>query len=184
MLKGNLKRLGYGNGKSGYGGDTPCSVSRCAKVQCSLKQQTSLSGCLLPKKIYKISHNFIHLATVAPFLFTTRTSINMTKQSKTTAFVATGLMLFALFFGSGNLIYPPTMGQKAGSEILPAMIGFLITGAGLPLLGVLAIAYSNFARHSRPCQPRGQSLRHYFFGGVVFDYWAVFRCCAQWRGGV
>ena len=67
----------------------------------------------------------------------------MTKQSETTAFVATGLMLFALFFGSGNLIYPPTMGQKAGSEILPAMIGFLITGAGLPLLGVLAIAYSN-----------------------------------------
>lgn len=52
-------------------------------------------------------------------------------------------MLFALFFGSGNLIYPPTMGQKAGSEILPAMIGFLITGAGLPLLGVLVIAYSN-----------------------------------------
>ena len=37
----------------------------------------------------------------------------MTKQSKTTAFVATGLMLFALFFGSDNLIYPPTMGQKA-----------------------------------------------------------------------
>jgi len=31
LLKGSLKRLRYGNGKSGYGGDTPCSVSRCAK---------------------------------------------------------------------------------------------------------------------------------------------------------
>ena len=31
MPKGSLKRLRYGNGKSGYGGDTPCSVSRCAK---------------------------------------------------------------------------------------------------------------------------------------------------------
>ena len=31
MPKGSLKRLGYGSGKSGYGGDTPCSVSGCTK---------------------------------------------------------------------------------------------------------------------------------------------------------
>ncbi|EEP66572.1 hypothetical protein GCWU000324_02972 [Kingella oralis ATCC 51147] len=31
MPKGSLKRLRYGNGKSGYGGDTPCSVSGCTK---------------------------------------------------------------------------------------------------------------------------------------------------------
>jgi len=30
MLKGSLKRLRYGNTKSGYGGDTPCSASNCA----------------------------------------------------------------------------------------------------------------------------------------------------------
>ncbi|HFC8537145.1 TPA: branched-chain amino acid transport system II carrier protein [Neisseria bacilliformis] len=67
----------------------------------------------------------------------------MTSNTKKSAFLATGLMLFALFFGSGNLIYPPTMGQNAGSAILPATLGFLITGVGLPLMGVLAIAYSN-----------------------------------------
>ena len=37
MLKGSLKRLGYGNRKSGYGGNTPCAVARCAKGWGSLK---------------------------------------------------------------------------------------------------------------------------------------------------
>ena len=37
MPKGSLKRLGYGNRKGGYGGDTPCSVSRCTKAWGSLK---------------------------------------------------------------------------------------------------------------------------------------------------
>ena len=58
------------------------------------------------------------------------------------AFVATGLMLFALFFGAGNLIFPALMGQQAGSEVYSAIVGFLVTGVGLPLLGVIAIGYS------------------------------------------
>ncbi|AST92862.1 MULTISPECIES: branched-chain amino acid transport system II carrier protein [Sutcliffiella] len=53
-----------------------------------------------------------------------------------------GLMLFALFLGAGNLIFPPLLGQSAGTNIWIAVIGFLITGVGLPLLGVLAIAFS------------------------------------------
>ncbi|TQS75833.1 branched-chain amino acid transport system II carrier protein [Ornithinibacillus gellani] len=56
--------------------------------------------------------------------------------------IAIGVMLFALFFGAGNLIFPAELGQGSGSNLLPAIIGFLITGTGLPLLGVLAIAYS------------------------------------------
>ncbi len=56
--------------------------------------------------------------------------------------LAIGLMLFSLFFGAGNLIFPPALGQAAGSNIWTAMIGFLLTGVGLPLLGVLAIGLS------------------------------------------
>lgn len=56
--------------------------------------------------------------------------------------VAIGLMLFALFFGAGNLIFPPALGQAAGTNFWPAIIGFLLTGVGLPLLGVLAIGLS------------------------------------------
>ncbi len=51
-------------------------------------------------------------------------------------------MLFALFFGAGNLIFPPFLGQNSGTNTVPAMIGFLITGCGLPLLTVVAVCYS------------------------------------------
>ncbi|MDF0726437.1 branched-chain amino acid transport system II carrier protein [Cytobacillus sp. S13-E01] len=56
--------------------------------------------------------------------------------------VTIGLMLFALFLGAGNLIFPPALGQAAGTNIWIAIAGFLITGVGLPLLGVIAIAHS------------------------------------------
>lgn len=56
--------------------------------------------------------------------------------------ITIGLMLFALFFGAGNLIFPPALGQSAGSNLWSAVSGFLITGVGLPLLGVLAIGLS------------------------------------------
>lgn len=51
-----------------------------------------------------------------------------------------GLMLFALFLGAGNMIFPPALGQAAGTNLWIAIVGFLITGVGLPLLGVTAIA--------------------------------------------
>ncbi|CAI8964607.1 MULTISPECIES: branched-chain amino acid transport system II carrier protein BrnQ3 [Bacillus] len=54
----------------------------------------------------------------------------------------TGLMLFSLFFGAGNLIFPPMLGQNAGENFWPAMLGFLLTGVGLPLLTVIAISLS------------------------------------------
>lgn len=53
-----------------------------------------------------------------------------------------GSLLFGLFFGAGNLIFPVLMGQLAGSNMIPATIGFLITGVGLPILGVMASALS------------------------------------------
>ena len=53
-----------------------------------------------------------------------------------------GSLLFGLFFGAGNLIFPVHMGQSAGNNTIQATIGFLITGVGLPLLGVIASALS------------------------------------------
>ena len=49
-----------------------------------------------------------------------------------------GFALFAMFFGAGNLIFPPSLGIEMGKDWLVAGIGFLLTGVGLPLLGVLA----------------------------------------------
>lgn len=50
-----------------------------------------------------------------------------------------GLALFALFFGAGNLMFPPTVGQAAGTDWFIAMIGFSITGIVLPLMAVVAV---------------------------------------------
>lgn len=58
------------------------------------------------------------------------------------SYVVVGVMLFALFFGAGNLIFPAQLGQQAGSNVWPAAIGFLITGVGLPFLGILAMGFS------------------------------------------
>ena len=59
---------------------------------------------------------------------------------KETVFVAS--MLFGMFFGAGNLIFPVSMGQLSGNNMWQAAAGFLITGVGLPLLGVAALGIS------------------------------------------
>ena len=53
-----------------------------------------------------------------------------------------GSMLFGMFFGAGNLIFPVHMGQEAGASVWLATVGFLITAIGLPFLGVVAIGIS------------------------------------------
>ena len=47
--------------------------------------------------------------------------------------------LFGMFFGAGNLIFPVHLGQLAGRQVLPAMLGFIITAVTIPILGVAAI---------------------------------------------
>ncbi len=54
--------------------------------------------------------------------------------------VLVSFMLFSLFFGAGNLIFPPFLGQSAGKHTLAAMLGFLITAVILPVLGVVTVA--------------------------------------------
>lgn len=50
-----------------------------------------------------------------------------------------GFALFAMFFGAGNLIFPPFLGHAVGSQYLIASIGFICTGVGLPLLAIIAV---------------------------------------------
>ncbi|MFC4404117.1 branched-chain amino acid transport system II carrier protein [Gracilibacillus xinjiangensis] len=60
----------------------------------------------------------------------------------TTSIITVGFMLFALFFGAGNLIFPPQLGQAAGENLLSANLGFIFTGVGLPVLAVSTFAFS------------------------------------------
>jgi branched-chain amino acid:cation transporter, LIVCS family len=56
--------------------------------------------------------------------------------------IALGFFMFALFLGAGNIIFPPLLGQQAGESLLIAIIGFLVTGVGLPVVAVFTIARS------------------------------------------
>lgn len=49
-------------------------------------------------------------------------------------------MLFSMFFGAGNLIFPPFLGQSAGNHLWTALAGFIVSAVGLPILGVIAVA--------------------------------------------
>lgn len=88
-------------------------------------------------------------------------------------------MLFGLFFGAGNLIFPASMGQMAGRNLWWASAGLLITGVGLPLLGVAALGISRkeglFALSSRVSRGYG-----FFFTCVLYltigPFFAIPRC--------
>lgn len=51
--------------------------------------------------------------------------------------ITCGFALFAIFFGAGNLIFPPYLGVMSGDRWFESMIGFLMTDPVLPILGVL-----------------------------------------------
>ena len=80
------------------------------------------------------------------------------------AYLAIGMMLFALFFGAGNLIFPAALGQHAGSNVGWALAGFVLTGVGLPLLGVMAMGYSG-------CKDV-EDIWSYLYSGLIFKYWS------------
>ena len=66
----------------------------------------------------------------------------MNNKLSLSAYITIGSMLFGLFFGAGNLIFPVHMGQEAGASTTLATLGFIITGVGLPFLGIVAIGFS------------------------------------------
>lgn len=47
-------------------------------------------------------------------------------------FFTTGLAMFAMFFGSGNLIFPVALGQMAGEQNVFAILGMFLTAVLLP----------------------------------------------------
>ena len=66
----------------------------------------------------------------------------MKKKLSIREYVYVASMLFGMFFGAGNLIFPVAVGQQAGSHVWLAIPGLLITAVGLPLMGVAALGVS------------------------------------------
>lgn len=71
------------------------------------------------------------------YISTTKTRITM---NKTKEIWIAGFALFSLFFGAGNLILPPTLGVKSGSDWWIVVLGFIITAIAIPILAIFAHA--------------------------------------------
>ena len=65
-------------------------------------------------------------------------------EKKDVLFVS--FMLFSLFFGAGNLIFPSFLGQSAGEHVWLSMAGFIISAVSLPIMGVMAVAQAGSFR--------------------------------------
>ena len=59
------------------------------------------------------------------------------KNKKTRHIIAMGFTMFAAWFGAGNLIFPPYLGNMAGNQWLIGFIGFFVMDVGLALLSAL-----------------------------------------------
>ncbi len=55
--------------------------------------------------------------------------------------ISTGLALFSMFFGAGNLVFPLLVGQEAGSHTPWALMGLSLSAVGFPLLGLVAMMF-------------------------------------------
>ena len=57
--------------------------------------------------------------------------------------IVVGFALFAMFFGAGNLIFPPYLGVISGSSWITGFTGFILSDVGLALLAILTAAKCN-----------------------------------------
>ena len=59
---------------------------------------------------------------------------------KVSQILISGFALFAIFFGAGNLIFPPYLGLKSADQWFLASLGFNLSDSVLILIGILAIS--------------------------------------------
>ncbi len=105
----------------------------------------------------------------------------MNKKMTGKQYVLVASMLFGLFFGAGNLIFPIILGAKAGASLVPALLGMLVTAVGMPLLGIVALGVSRSSglmeMSSRISKGYG-----YFFTCALYltigPFFAIPRCAA------
>jgi len=57
-----------------------------------------------------------------------------------TPLLATAFALFAMLFGTGNIVFPLGLGRSVGALALYAMIGFVLTAVLIPVIGIIAMA--------------------------------------------
>ena len=61
------------------------------------------------------------------------------KQGRTKDTLVLGFAMFAIFFGAGNLIFPPSIDINTGADVIPGILGMTLTGILFPMLAMYAV---------------------------------------------
>ena len=97
----------------------------------------------------------------------------MEKKLSVRQIMVVASMLFGLLFGAGNLIFPVSMGQLAGAHMWQAVAGFVVTGVGVPILGVAALGISQECAGIK--RQSGKEIRDLFHLRAASDGGAILR---------
>ena len=61
-------------------------------------------------------------------------------MKKSKDIIIIGFALFSIFFGAGNLIFPPYIGVNSGSSWMTSFLGFVLADVGIILLSINAVS--------------------------------------------
>lgn len=64
------------------------------------------------------------------------------KSSKSKDVIVIGFALFAIFFGAGNLIFPPYLGFHVGDSWTSVMAGFLLADPVIPIITLVVTIFA------------------------------------------
>jgi hypothetical protein len=99
----------------------------------------------------------------------------------------TGLAMFAMFFGSGNLVFPLNLGVISGEDYIVSVLGFMLTGVFMPFVGLLSVMLYNGSR-SKFFGLLGKKTSFVNYNGNIAFTWSFWCntkmcCCSLWSNG-
>lgn len=86
------------------------------------------------------------------------------KQSRTKDIFVLGFAMFAIFFGAGNLIFPPSIGINTGEDVIFGIAGMTLTGILFPMLAMYAVVNMGTDFYDLSCHIN--SWWHQLFRGI------------------
>ncbi len=102
------------------------------------------------------------------------------KNKKVTNAIIIGFAMFAVFFGAGNLVFPPLIGVVSGEAWKPAVIGLALSGILLPIATIISVDNMG-GEFKNLCAP----VSRWFTGAyMVFFVIFILTCGIPRQGGV
>lgn len=101
-------------------------------------------------------------------------------QTNRSITIATGLAMFSMFFGAGNVVFPLALGQIAQDQNFFAILGMLITAVGVPFMGLTAMTLfdGNYERFFARIGKTPGFLVALIIMGLIGSFGAIPRCIA------